>query len=256
MKDKDLKLLLASGKPIKLSEEVSIHQPTVDSIIDISEDVFAQYLLPYRLNLDILLETVDEKEDLINSLHVFDLFFINSDEKKTSVLTPILGEDALSFLIKTLSFFTKVDESEIKILEHRQKIAIKDFLLDRESFDMLKKYIQEITISEDVVVEKPPPNLSPRKLDIYNKLMAGRAKAKEREMTYMCDMYVYNQFGGGSYICDEELLKMTYYKFRNAYMNMVNVESYHFGNQLFASTKFNMKQEDNKHWTETLKLSK
>lgn len=243
-------LSLFFGKSIPLNEDVSIKQPTVNEIVEMGEDVFGKLTLPYTINLDLILDDTINKADL----SIFDLFFEHI-EGEGYVLDNVLGGDSIEMLVESLSFFTDVDKDNIQVLPKRRKIIISgSYMVDKLSFEEVRKAVQAVTVRKDIEVEKPPQKMTDRQKDIWEKLQVGRRRQALREAIKLEDMANFISFGGNSYVPIESLLKMTYYQFHNAYSAVLSIDSYNIGMSYKLSQKYDVKDEV-KHWTKSLKIN-
>jgi hypothetical protein len=249
------KLKLLMGRPILINKENSIyvHQPLVSDIVDIGEDEFNRLVFPYTLTSEAVFNGADNEDELIETFHIFDLFFIKVEDGK-SILDNVLGDKSLDVLRTSLEYFLKADD--IKFLENRKRIIVNDsYLIDKDEFVKLRKVIQSVCNRSDIEVEKPPKNMTKRQKDIWMKLQKGRKRTAEKKAIYMQDLINFSSFGGSSYIPFDQIDKMTYYQLHNAYKSIMGVDAFHLGMGYKLSQKFDVKDEV-KHWTEALKIGK
>jgi hypothetical protein len=250
------KLKLIMGRPILINKEnnIYVHQPLVCEIVDMGEDVYNELILPYILTTDAVFNGAENEEELVEKFHIFDLFFIKLDDKKTILDSVFGGKYALDVLRESLQYFLKTNE--IRVLEKRQKIIVNNsYLIDKNEFGKIRKVVQAVIGRGDIEVEKPPKNMTPRQKDIWMKLQAGRRRNAEKKAIYIQDMINYTSFGGSSYIPYREIDQWTYYQLQNAYKSILGKDAFNIGMGYKLSQKFEVK-EDIKHWTETLKIGK
>ncbi|MCP1324263.1 AMP-binding protein [Bacillus sp. S0628] len=249
------KLKLLMGRPISVSEEhdLFVQQPLISDVVDMGEDSFNEYVLPYILTIDAIFGGLDNEEELMEKFTVYQLFFLNSEDG--GFLDGIFGgKSALGVLEESIKYFLKTDD--IQILENRKKIVINNsFLMDEVEFNFLRNIVQSVVGRKDIEVEKPPKNMTPRQKDIWDKLQKGRRRKAEREAIYLQDIINYTAFGGPTFIPLTQIDNMTYYQLHNAYKSVVGIDSYNTSLGYKLSQKFDVKDEI-KHWTNILKIGK
>lgn len=239
------------GRDIPLDDKISIKQPRILEIIDIGEDKFNKYILPYTINLSLLF---DDDVDTSN-IDVYELFFTeDGGEGGSKVLDGLLGEDSINLLVESLSFFTGVDIDRIKVLKNRRKIIIDEsYILDKQSFIEFRKLIQAICVRKDLEVEKPPKKMTDRQRDIWSKLQEGRRRKAMKESLKIEDMANFISYCGNTHIPTESLLSMTFYQFNNAYTATISMDNYRTMMEYKLSQKYDVKDEV-KHWTKTMRV--
>lgn len=252
----DMKLYLETGEDIILNENARVHQPTVKDIVRIGESRFNKMILCYTLTTSVIFGGLDNGDKFIDRFNMFDLFFLK-DENNYCLLDSLMQTNALELLLDSLSLFLGVKKEDIQVLENRAKIVVSNsYLIDNNEFNKLRKVVQALTLSEDLEPEEVPKNMTARQLDIYNKLKAGRERKKKREALYLPDFIRFAKYGGKSYISKKEILEMTYYELRTSYQNIMNVESYLINTMYATSMKYDMKPDELKHWSETIRIRK
>lgn len=251
------KLRVYSGKPLIIDSEheIKVYQPSVDEIVDIGEKQFNELVLPFILTTEAIFNGIENEDELVEKYNVFDLFFIQSENGKTILDDTIFsGKKALDVLIDAIVFFTHVDKSEIRVINHlRNSIAIGRLVITRENFSLLKDAIHAVLNRKDIEIEKPPKDMGSRQKAIWEKLQQGRRRRAEKEASYLQDIMNFVQFGGNSYIPIQEILSMTYYQLYNAYKSILGKEAHHIGTLYKISPKFEIKDEIS-HWTKTIKI--
>lgn len=244
------------GRPILANKEhgIYVHQPIFSDIVDIGEDEYNLMILPFILTTDSVFNGVENEEELSQKFHLFDLFFAKLESGK-NLLDKVFGDtSSLELLSDSLRYFLKVED--VRILEVRQKILVNNsYIIDKNEFDILRKIIQDVVGRNDIEVEKPPKNMTKRQRDIWAKLQKGRKRKAERDAIYLQDIVNYISFGGNSYISTDEIDRMTYYQFQNAYKSIMGRDAFDVGMGYKLSQKFDVK-DDVKHWTEALKIGK
>jgi hypothetical protein len=253
MKVDNLKLLM--GRPIQANREhnIVVRQPLISEVVDLGEEEFKKLLLPFLITLDAVFGGADNEEELKREFHILDLFFIEVQEG-VGLLDNIIGRKALDTLVEAFQYFLQTDN--VKCLYQRKKIVIDDkYLIDEKEFDIIRKVIQQVTGREDVEIEKPPKNMTPRQKDIWTKLQKGRQRKAERDAVYLQDMINYTAFGGNAYIPLDQIDRMTYYQFQNAYKSVMGKDAFNVGMGYKLSQKFEVKDEI-EHWSKTLKIGK
>lgn len=237
------------GMDIPISDQLSIIQPTVNKIIDIGEVQFSKYVLPFVMTLDFIFE---ESFDT-SQLDMFELFF-EKGEGESKALDGVFGKDSVEALLESIVFFSNATMDDIKVMKHRKRIIIKDYVLSKENFAEFRKVIQAICVKKDIEAERPPKNMSKRQADIWNKIQAGRKRKALKESVKIEDMANFICHCGQSYIDPLDVLKMKYYQFHNAYLSVVSMDSYHTMTAYKLSQKYDFK-DDVPHWTKTMKLN-
>lgn len=243
------------GRPILIDKvnQVSVRQPMISEIVDMGEDGFNELILPFVLTSESVFNGLDYEDQLVAKYDIYDLFFTEVEEGVFVLDNVFGGKSALGVLENSLSYFLQTDD--IEFLIHRKKIRIGTYLMDKKEYMELRKVIQGITNKKDMQVEKPPKNMTKRQKDIWMKLQKGRRRNAEKDAVYLQDMINYVSFGGTTYIPLDQIDRMTYYQFSNAYKSIMGVDAFHIGMGYKLSEKFDVK-DDVKHWTESLKIGK
>lgn len=239
------------GQDIPLNENVSIRQPRMFEIINIGEDKFNKYILPYTINLSLLFDDEVDTSDI----DIYELFFTeDGGEGGSKVLDGLLEGDSINLLVESLSFFTGVNIDNIKVLKNRRKIIIDEsYVLDKLSFIEFRKLIQAISVRKDLEVEKAPTKMNSRQLDVWKKLQEGRKRKAMRESLKIEDMANFISYCGNTYIPTESLLSMTFFQFNNAYTATISMDNYRTMMEYKLSQKYDVKDEV-KHWTKTMRV--
>lgn len=241
------------GRPILINKDSNIHvyQPLIEEIVDMGEDMFQRFVIPYTLTTEAIFNGLDNVDELVEKYHMWDLFFI-LNEDGGSILDSVLGGNALDALTEGLKFFLHADE--VKILPQRHKVIIDNsYLIDDKEFDSLRKVIQGVIGRGDVEFEKTPKDMSKRQKDIWFKLQAGRRRRAEKEALHLQDLINFTCFGGNAYIPLREIDSMTYFQLNNAYKSIMGMDAYRTGMAFKLSQKFEVKDEI-KHWMDSLKI--
>lgn len=249
------KLKLLMGRPILIDKEseLFVRQPMINEIVDMGEDVFNELTMPFILTSEAVFNGVDDEEELVEKFDIYDLFFAKLDNDVFVLDSVFGGKSALGVLENSLSYFFQTDD--IEFLVFRKKIRIGEYLMDKKEFMELRKIIQGVTSKQDMQFEKPPKNMTKRQKDIWMKLQKGRRRRAEKDAIYLQDMINYVSFGGTTYIPLDQIDRMTFYQFSNAYKSIIGVDAFHIGMGYKLSEKFEVK-DDVKHWTESLKIGK
>lgn len=238
------KLLIRLGEDINFYG-VIIKQPTIKKIADLGEKTFDSLCSPFLITNQVV------DDDDIKSLTPFDMFFENGKDGM-SLLQKIYGGEHLEVLSSGIQFFTG---EEVKVLENLKQIIVGDkLILDVNNFEEFREIIKGISYKEDIEIEHPPRNMSPRQLDIWEKLKKGRERNQE-EGIYLQDMINYVSIGGGSYIPNREISAMTLFEFRNICKTILELDSYRTAIKYMTSFKFDIKEEI-EHWTSRVKIGK
>ena len=255
MKVDNLKLYF--GEDILVNEEAGIYvrQPLVKEVVAMGEDNFNKLTLPYTITSDAVFNGMENEEELIKKYHIFELFFMRREDGKTILDDALFdGINAMDIFTDSLRYF--IGATDIRVLEYKKKLVVDNkYLIDKDEYMNLRKVIQKVICKEDLEVEKPPKNMSKKKLEIWNKLQKGRARKALREALYFQDVSNFISFGGNSFIPKREIKDMTVYDFRNAYKSIMGKDAYNTGLQYKLSQKFDVKGEI-KHWTESLRIGK
>lgn len=243
------------GRPILFNAEhkLFVRQPMVSEVVDMGEDVFNELIMPFTLTSEAVFNGQDNVEELASKYDIYDLFFERIEEDVFVLDNVFGGKSALGILKDSLSYFLQADE--IQFLMNRRKIAVDQFVMDKEEFMKLRLLIQGVSGKSDVTFEKIPKNMTERQKDIWAKLQAGRRRTAEREALYLQDMINFTSFGGSTYIPLNQIDSMTYYQLSNAYKSVMSIDAHKIGMGYKLSYKFDVKDEI-KHWSEALKVGK
>jgi len=218
------------------------------------EEGFNDLVMPLILTNESVFNGLDNEEELKAQFHIYDLFFAQIEENVFVLDTVFGGKSALGVLKESLSYFLQTDD--IEFLIHRKKIVINsNYLMDKDEFLKFRKVVQDVTNKQDMQVDKAPKDMTDRQKGIWEKLQKGRRRRAEKDAIYLQDLINFTCFGGTSYIPLDQIDRMTYYQFSNAYKSIMGVDAFHTGMSYKLSQKFDVKDEI-KHWTESLKIGK
>lgn len=239
------KAQLVLSREIEICGMGVLHIPTVREITKIGQKKADLLLLPYLASTEYF-PLKDGDKSLFRN---FDTLFF-TDRNGEKLLKTEENQSYFSFLQESLEFYFK---DTILISEKDMIVAIgSKGTLYRENFDELSEMILELNFTKRPKVEKAQTFKNERQKDIYNKMMAGRRRKREKETPTMYEMINVVRHGGNSTIPYDEINNMTITQFMNDYVVNINRESFSREFQKYLAG-CDPKQLDLTYWTEKIK---
>lgn len=257
------RLKLRFLREIKISDFI-IKIPTTEQIIELGEEIYRRYTMPYAITKDI----IQCDEETLGQLRDFDLFFMK--DGKGDYLLKQDGVPFLEILLDSLKFYFQEDVSfmtanDLKhsgvldlgysddILSSIHLILIENNgIIDRENFDVVANTILEINNTKKIEVEPEQVFENDRQRDIYNKIMEGRRKKAEKESETIADMIDIVQFGGKSFISYEDVQGFTIQQLMHAYITILNIDGFNINFGQYQAG-VSPKDLDLEHWVNKIK---
>ncbi len=237
------------AKPIVI-DGITICQPTVSEVIDIGQEKFNEYVLPFMITKDML--TFND-ENIKSQFKDFDLLFLE-DKEYSPILKLEDGKSYLELLKDSLSFFLKINRENISILKSQFAVLISGSgIIHRDNFDKISDVFLVMSHLDKFKIEKIPEFKNERQRDIYEKIMAGRKRKAEKERVSFATIFNTVVHGGKSFIPYYEVEKMTIFQFYNSYKAIMGIENFNMTySQYLAGV--DPKKLDLTHWIEKIKL--
>jgi hypothetical protein len=158
---------------ITIKDIGTLYIPTVDDVIEISEDKYNELLMPYLTSMDMFIMPEEYK----NQLKTFDLLYIPNSEGK--LILHYNEKSMLELLMESLKFFFKTDVQHTK---DYPIIVVGDLgIVTRDNFDMLSDLILEVNQARKPETEKMPEFKDEKHRISYMKLMEGRRKSQQKD---------------------------------------------------------------------------
>ncbi len=218
-----------------------IYHPKISFIKLCGEEGYGKLLLPFVLTVDAF-EIMEKHKD---NVKMFDLFF--------QPIEFISGINLKDNLLTSLHFFFRVEP----IVDMKNYcIWINDKVIHRENFDRLADIILEMCRSEKFEVEKTPEFENERQRDVYNKIMEGRKRKKEKDRISLATVVSIVINGGAvcNYIPPQQVNEMTYYQLINRYEFLSGTESWDVNFKQALSFGSDGSKLDLTHWVAKVKL--
>lgn len=242
---------------------LKIKSPTIEDIVEIGEDTFKKYLIPFTITTDILVLDEDMKQEF----KTFDLFFIKDGD---DYYLKHNDETFVEILINSLKFYFQEEVSIMtakdfkyanimdlgypdNILENIYYILIENNgIIDRDNFDEVADMILKINYAKKIEIEPEPEFQNDRQRDIYNKIMEGRRRKAEKESQTLGEMIDVVQFGGKSFVSYKEIKDFTIQQLIHAYMTILSIDNFqiNFGQYQAGADPQKL---DLEHWVSKIK---
>lgn len=215
----------------------TINQLFVKEVIEMGEQKFSEFLSPFL---------IDYKPE--NGIKLFDILFLDN-EQMNSILMQLIS--SLKKLYKTDKIDFNVDESK-KIY-----MKISDAVITRDNFDKLCEVISEmffIAKPEDETEHKVLQVAEQNKAILEEYLRLEEQHKKEMEEINKKNVKTIHQIVtivASQCLWDyDKVLDMTYYRLINTYVSIFKIDNYNTYMQYKTSGQFDMKNQNQKHWTE------
>ena len=256
-------LQLRFNKEIEINK-FKIKSPTVRDIVDIGEEKYRKYLIPFTTSKEIL----NYDDEILKDIKDFDLFFIKTSEGK--YVLEYEEMPFISILLDSLEFYFKekallLTGKDLKyggivdfgypddVLSNIFFILIENNgIIDRDNFDDIADMILKINYAKKMKVDKPPEFKNERQRDIYNKIMEGRRRKAEKESETFADMIDVVQFGGKSFVRFDEIEKFTVQQLIHSYITILSIDNFNINFGQYQAG-VDPKDLDLDHWTKKIK---
>jgi hypothetical protein len=210
--------------------------PKVQDIINIGEQKINEFLTPFLIDY----KSTDE-------VKMFDLLFIDNEQMKNVVNQLAI---ALKVLYKSDAVKLALDET------NNINIYVSDAIINRDNFDKLCDIVREMFF-----ISKPQEEEN-RTIQVAEENQAILEEYLRLEQQHQKDMEELNKNNhkglhqiitivASQCLWDyDKVLSMTYYRLINTYVSIFKIDSYTTYMQYVTSGQFDMKNHQQKHWTE------
>lgn len=242
---------LLFGKPLKVTEKVSLHVPTVEDVA--YTEKYSAYTQPFITTTRQMFSSLAEVDKLEAEFPT--IWGMAFHEEGNVILGQMFGgETGINIIIEALSYWTKLDVESFKALSNR-KIVNKEanWIIDEEVFNSIGKCVKEIIGYEPDLDLIAPKNMSERQLDIWKKTYKGRMRNRQKNSITFADKIMILSISMDAYIPIDEIRKMTIYYFNKLYEGLSEKESYEKQWEVKMSPKFDSGNGTIKHWKESFK---
>lgn len=154
-------------------------------------------------------------------------------------------------------FFNKNTSDESETVDETEEIVNKTertFNINSSNFDDISNIILKINASNKVVIEKPPPNMSDRQRDVWEKLQEGRSKDSKKNEIHIYDILNVCEFGGSYHIPIDIICSWSLWRIMNCYKARVNWKNYDDNLQIALVTGDSKSISDKNHWYQQLMI--
>ncbi len=213
---------------------------TVDKVVNLKDEGLRDFLIPF------LYETTIKENDC----KLFDLFFIE-DEQMRSILNALIS--SLKMLYETTDFRLGLDK------DNNINIIISDASINRNNFDKLCEVIRDLyfikTQEEENKDEEWMSKVKDKGiLEEYLRLESEHKKEiEELNKNNQKDLHQIITIVASQCSWDyDKVFNMTYYRLIITYMSIFQIDNYTTFIQFKSSGQFDMKDQDVKHWSETI----
>ena len=261
--DKNIKLNLVSGLPIKFENSL-IYQPTIKTIIEnLGEDDFSNILIPFAINTSIIAEF--EQVDKVKN---FDLFFIQADGLKMNNM------NLLELLIKGIKFLFKTSNVQLYRIGSNANIFSEDDSLipkiiidnctkiDRYNFDNLADIVLLMTHRERLKPEQQKESnvVVGMSEDAKARFAAFQEGKKEYEKKQQKNIEEKTSLANMAFAIETakaitlDYENISVYKLIQSYRAVLNLEAYNHKMNILSSGMVSGKDIDTTHWTDLIKI--
>ena len=190
---------------------------------------FNNLIFPFSLTKDYF----SIPEDTIGDLDLFEDIILQN-------------ENFLYSVVVILSIFCKCNDIRCEKNElvltfpsdkHSNENSVPDeddfvFRINKQNFDDIANILLKINGKTKIKVEKPPPNMTKRQKDIWDKLQEGRQKEAAKNALQIYDILNICEFAGGYHIPQEEIRKWTLWKIYNCFRSICGMNKFDEGLQI------------------------
>lgn len=262
--------ILYFGQPIKLTDKVSMYQPTLKEIIE------SGYSLEELIEPFITLDKQNFKEDKDNSeLNNFDIFFLQILMGYISVLknnenvelgdwlnSPLSNGLVIKRLIRVFKFLFRTEDVDLYIskgiaddMNENYIMINKSYKIDRSNYEEVKWMVCDI-FDTDMKIEKKPQmskeektmnDLFEQKKKAYKEAYGREAReGNDKKMTIftLVDYIVNNKYSQYNYNTVQDL---TIYQIKNTFRYYQRQEAYDIEVRYRTSGNFKMDKKS-EHW--------
>lgn len=213
---------------------------SVEEVINLEDVGLSKFLASF------LYEKLVTEEDV----KFFDYLFIK-DEQMSAILAGLL--DSLKILYKTDVFTFDVDKT------NNINILISDANINRDNFDILCKIVREMFFLNSEIEDNTPKVYEVREenkaiLEEYLRL-EQEAKKEQEELNKKNQktLHQITTIVASKCLWDfDKVMNMTYYRLIVVFMSIFEIENYTTYMDYVTSGQFDMKNQTQKHWSETV----
>ena len=244
---------LLFGKPIRITDKVSLHVPTVETVA--YEKKYSAYTQPFLISTRQMFSSLAEVDQLEEKFPtVWQMIF---DEEGDLIVGQIFageGASGTDVIIEGLSFWTGYEKETFRKLSNKKIINEEaDWIIDESIFSILSSSIKKILSYEEDHDVIAPKNMSERQLDIWKKTYAGRMRSRQKNASTFADKILILSISMDAYIPLDEIRKMSIYHFNKLYEGLSEKEAYEKQWEVKLSPKFESGGGNLKHWKEKFK---
>lgn len=242
---------LLFGKPVKITEKVSLHVPTVEDVAYTEKySSYTQVFVITTREMFSSLAEVDELEERFET--VWKMAF---DKEGSLIIGQMFGgKTGTEVIIEALSYWTKLDVESFQALSSGRIVnKDMDWVIDEKVFNSIGECIKEIIGYEQDLDLIAPKDMSERQLDIWQKTYKGRVRNRQKNSISFADKIMILSISMDAYIPIGDIREMTIYHFNKLYEGLSEKESYEKQWEVKMSPKF--ESDGNiKHWKEKFKI--
>lgn len=229
------------GKPIYYKSLI-FYPLTIEEITKITDiETFRNCMLPFIITKDFLIEQKKISKDKACNLNIFEDYII----KEQAML------QQMAFMLSTYCKTSDIALLDNKLILYNEG-KNSTFEIDKYNFEDISDILCQLTCMTKIKVELPPPNMSERQRDIWEKLQAGRKRSVKKNESHIYDIMNICEFCGNYYISVAELKSMTLWQMMNCYKAKTNMKIYD-DNLLIGLAAHDLKSViKNNHWSQKL----
>lgn len=211
-------------------------------------------LLKYDVDVDEMVQPFfafvhmcDMSQDMMTKFKNLDILFNDHFmcEKENCV-----HNSMLIAMITTLKYLTRNNNIDYDV--NNFTISVNGIeKINRDNFDELQLYILSIFYAKKPEKQKVKGSDAQKKL--VEKMQQKMAMHRKKKSLTIADILKVVQ-NGGEFIKHQDLLEFTYWQLMDRYADIMKIDAYKTYMDYKLSAKYELKDNDRKHWSEDLKV--
>ena len=228
------------GKPI-FYQNLIFYPVTIDEITNITDlETFRTLMFPFMITTEYLISEKIILEKDYKNFNIFEDYIVKDNDSLQKI----------AFILEIFCRTSKISTLNNKILLYNSENMF--FEITKDNFEDISDILRKLVCVKKIKAETPPPNMSQRQKDIWEKLQAGRKRESSRNEIHIYDIMNMCSYCGNYYISSSELKKMTIWQLINCYNSKTNIKSYDDNLMIGLASKDLKPILNNNHWSKKL----
>lgn len=221
---------------------ICFYPVSFDTILkNYGEDYFNYLMLPFRLSSDYVKEVLKME---VSENDIFENVILETKEfleNTCKVLTLFCNCGKITLSNNALHLYNNENSKII-------------FDVTSDNFDDISDILLTLNCKSKIEIEKPPPNMTERQKDVWQKLQAGRKRDAEKNRLHIYDIVKICELGGKYHIPLSEIKQWTMWKLMDTYKAKIAMQEYSDSLEIgIASYDLSSIQND-KYWIKRLMI--